>query len=369
MRRVETARAGLRRLSAAALALLAGASPLAARPLAGDEQVLFVPGIARPLEAGRIEVAIDAWVYEREERPRLAAAFARYIGFDLATATAADRERFEQRTRLFLVDSENRKRLDVAFPGGLRVTLPRTRHGGRSTTRVTMDGGAIAADVRWVDFHAVLPPADARRFAGRALWVPARGLSVVSDIDDTIKDSGVADRRTLLLNSFVHPFKAVPGMADRYRQLAAAPGLRFHYVSGSPIQLLAPLTDFLAAAGFPDGSMHLREATAWRTLVPREGASEAHKLGVLRRLLADLPHRDFVLVGDATEADPEIYATLAREQPDRVCAILIRDPGHAGRDASRYRSAFAGIAPERWRLFDTIEDVAAPLDRCVSAAR
>lgn len=40
---------------------------------------------------------------------------------------------------------------------------------------------------------------------------PEQGLSVISDIDDTIKISEVLDKVRLLANTFIFPFKAVPG--------------------------------------------------------------------------------------------------------------------------------------------------------------
>lgn len=357
------------RVLAGLFAAWAGGGPLAARALASDEQVLFVPGTARSVGADRIELDVHAWIYEHEERPRLASAFARYLRFDRTAAAAADRERYDRRTRLFLVDSENRKRIALHLPDGSRVELPRTRRGGRSDARVTMAASGRQPDAHWIGFSVDLPAGDTRRFEGRALYVPERGLSVISDIDDTIKDSGVADRRTLLLNTFVRPFEAVPGMAARYRRLADAQGVRFHYVSSSPIQLLTPLLAFLEEAGFPEGSLHLREATAWRTLIPREARAQALKRAAIARLIGDFPQRDFVLVGDAGEADPEIYAAIARDHPARVCAILIRDPSGAGRDAPRYRRAFAGLPAARWQVFGDDEDWGAVLSRCARPVR
>jgi len=40
---------------------------------------------------------------------------------------------------------------------------------------------------------------------------PSQGISVISDIDDTIKISEVLDKVRLLANTFIYPFKAVPG--------------------------------------------------------------------------------------------------------------------------------------------------------------
>lgn len=45
------------------------------------------------------------------------------------------------------------------------------------------------------------------------------GVSVISDIDDTIKDTRVlSGARTVLSNTFFNPTRAIPGMADAYLQ-------------------------------------------------------------------------------------------------------------------------------------------------------
>ena len=45
---------------------------------------------------------------------------------------------------------------------------------------------------------------------------PRRGVSVISDIDDTIKISEVLDKVRLLANTFIHPFIPVEGKYDIY---------------------------------------------------------------------------------------------------------------------------------------------------------
>ena len=52
-----------------------------------------------------------------------------------------------------------------------------------------------------------------------------------------------------------------------------------------------------------------------------------YKLGVTRQILdlyTDLP---FILIGDSSEADPEIYYELVRQYGDRVLAVYIRNVG------------------------------------------
>lgn len=343
-------------------ALLASLAPPQAVHAAGsletDEEALFMTGTARPTADGRLEVDIHAWIFEREQRWGLNAALARYLGLSLKKLSPAARLRFNQRTALFHAESEEDKVIDIAFDHSqTRVTMPPSGKDGRCNLRAVIDTPhepllpTSPSPREWVEFHGVTGPGELlHRFRGRALVVPAEGVSVISDIDDTIKRTQVRDRREMLLNTFARRFEAVPRMAGWYRALAKTPGTRFHYLSASPIQLYPALSDFIRGADFPAGSMHLRESTTWRTLIPGEQDSRAHKLGAIERLLAEFPQRRFVLVGDSGEADPEIYAQTFHSHPRRIEGIVIRDVTDEGRTADRYRAAFDGIDPARWHI-------------------
>ncbi|SFP59344.1 App1 family protein [Variovorax sp. 770b2] len=337
-------------------ALLAGLAPLqalqAAEPLEPDEEALFMPGTARPTDDGRIEVDIHAWIFERERRWGLDGALARYLGLNLKKLSPTARLRFNQRTALFHAESEEGKLIDVVFDGTqTRVKMPASTANGRTNLRVVVDAPRTAAPVQWLQFHGVTGPGELlHRFRGQALVVPAEGVSVISDIDDTIKRTQVRDRREMLLNTFARRFEAAPRMAAYYRALAQVPDTRFHYLSASPIQLYPALADFVRDNDFPAGSMHLRESTTWRTLIPGAEDSRAHKLGVIDRLLTEFPLRRFVLVGDSGEADPEIYAQVWRANPRRIDSIVIRDVTDEGRLSDRYRATFEGIDPVLWHI-------------------
>ena len=341
-----------RALLATLTALVASATNvLAASPLKGDEQVQFADAIARTRADGRVLVTIEAWVHELESRPGLSAAFARWLELDPNELSVDERALFNARTQLFRVDSERRKVIDVRFGDGREVSLPPTGIDGRSRVEADVDAALIGADDR-VRFEMVMPAGDTRRFTGRALHVPMHGLSVVSDIDDTIKHSDVRNRRELLLNTFARPFVAAPGMASRFHALATDPTVRFHYVSSSPLQLQAPIVEFIATAGFPRGSVHLRETTSLPRVLFGGADSQRHKRRAIDRLLADFPQRRFVLVGDSGEHDPEIYAELARRHPGQIVAIGIRNVSAEPRNAPRYERTFAGLDPSRWDVFD-----------------
>ena len=341
-------------LAALPLALLVLAAPprahAKAEPLEPDEDVLFVPSTARVLEDGRIEVDLQAWIHEKDRQKILDAGLARYLGLNLSSMSPSARLRFARRTSLFHAEPEEGTVLEIDFGQGTpHVFMPSSDAGGRTGLRTTV---ALTPDPRlapWLPFHArVAGPA--RRIEGRALLVPAQGLSVISDIDDTVKVTQVRDQHEMLLNTFARAMKPVPGMAQHYRDLARDLQTRFHYLSSSPIQLLTALADFLRDAGFPAGSMHLRESTTWSTLIPGNGESRAHKLAAIGRLMEDFPERRFLLVGDSGELDPEIYGEVARTRPERVEGVVILDVTAEGRDAPRYSSAFEGVEPARWHI-------------------
>ena len=54
---------------------------------------------------------------------------------------------------------------------------------------------------------------------------------------DTIKDTNILNKTDALLNSFVRPFRPIPGMAEMYNRWNRRSNTAFHYVSGSPVEL------------------------------------------------------------------------------------------------------------------------------------
>jgi hypothetical protein len=321
-----------------------------AEPLEPDEDLLFLPSTARDLGNGQIEVDLQVWIHEKNRFKVLDMGLARYLGLKLSAMSPAARLRFAQRTTLFHAEPEEGTVLEIDFGQGTPlVKMPTSDASGRTSLRATVDLKPDAGTAPWLNFHA-RTPGPRPDVEGLALLVPATGLSVISDIDDTVKVTQVRDQQQMLLNTFARPFRAVPGMAQHYGVLARNPQTRFHYLSSSPIQLLPALQGFLRDADFPPGSMHLRESTTLRTLVPGDGESRAHKLSGIARLMEDFPQRRFLLVGDSGELDPEIYGEVARANAGRIEAVVIRDATGEGRDATRYASAFQGVDPASWHI-------------------
>lgn len=317
-----------------------------ARPLRSGDEVTVFPTVAH--RAGRSDgfvLRIEAWVFERERNPTRTRLLAKALGLDLDELNAAERERFRQRAALFGADAKNGRQLQLLLP--LRADMPRSDASGRVRAAVPHAGDVRAG--QWIDWTLA---SGARRFASAAQWIGDEGVSIVADIDDTIKHTQVRNKREMLQNTFVREFAAVPGMAAWFGLVArGSPNVAFHYVSGSPLQLMPALAAFIRGSEFPAGSVHLRALAFTPAALLDPDATSRHKQAEIAQLLADHPRRRFVLVGDSGERDPETYGAIARQHPTRVAALLIRNVSDEDAAAPRYAQAFAGVARERWQVF------------------
>jgi hypothetical protein len=328
-------------------AWLCAAAPAAARALRASDEVRVLPSLLHRGADGALRLRIDAWVFERERNPTRTRLLAAALGLEWDEMTPDERTRFRSRAALFGADDKDGRELTLLRRGQAMHALPRSDDEGRVRDAVPQAGRLPVG--AWLDWSLA---SGARRFAGRAQWIGDEGLSVVADIDDTIKLTRVRERRQMLLNTFARPFAPVPGMAAWLaRVVAAQPASALHYVSGSPLQLLPPLAAFLRRERFPDGSLHLRPLSLQPRSLLDDEATARHKHAAIGQLLADHPRRRFLLVGDSGERDPEIYGAIAREHGARVAAVLIRDASGEPADAPRYASAFAGLPRERWQVF------------------
>lgn len=184
------------------------------------------------------------------------------------------------------------------------------------------------------------------------------GVSIVSDIDDTIKATDVSSRRSMLTNTFLKPFAAVDGMANLYRQWQEA-GADFHYVSSSPWELFEPLAELVQLNQFPLGSMHLRYFRIRDEMLKRwRPQRRKGKAGIIAGLIKKMPERKFFLVGDSGERDSEIYRFLARKFKRQVAAILIRQLDAKPLSARRIERVYDVPSGVHVRLFRHPEDLA-----------
>jgi phosphatidate phosphatase APP1 len=336
-----------------------------------DEEVVFFPTCAVASEDGAIwKVPVHGWIFEPEHdslrRNLLLASLAASLGLGVDEARS---EVFVRRARLFLADNERGKRIAIEL-AGQRFEVGESGANGHFSGVIELARDALPARLeapQWLSFAAVLAADDERRYEGRCQLVAPEGVSVISDIDDTVKVSHVLDRRKLLEATFTRPFEAVPRMAYAFRAWAEA-GAVFHYVSSSPWQLYPELEAFLRAEGFPAGSFHLKEVRLKdRTFLDLFAPAEETKPPLIEALLERCPGRRFLLVGDSGEHDPEVYGAVARRAPERIHGVLIRRVEGADNSEARFDAAFADLPRELWRVFEDPRRIVTALGAAATA--
>jgi hypothetical protein len=256
---------------------------------------------------------------------------------------------FRSRINDIVADSEWREEVEFKFPGdpyrkiykltdesgkrlrtdlnGLKkgfITVPKERAEALLNAQESSNG--------WLEIKAV---SRHHTGSGNLRLIEPEGISVISDIDDTVKITELpAGSRTVIKNTFFKEFEAAPGMAELYSEWEDAP---FHYVTGAPWQLYEPLTSFLFSgdAGFPRGSLHMKNLrknyfnlNSWRDLrelITNENVTFDQKFEQISTLFETFPDRKFILVGDSGEMDPEIYSAIRDLYPEQVKKIIIRD--------------------------------------------
>ena len=151
---------------------------------------------------------------------------------------------------------------------------------------------------------------------------PEAVFGVISDIDDTILETGVQRVARMVVQTFTGSAVtrvAFPGAVDLYRDLTQGGINPVFYISSSPWNLHAFIVAFLRHRGFPIGPVLLRD------LLGRTPGGREEKHARIREVLDLHPGLSFVLIGDSGEKDPEIYADIVRAYPTRILAVYIRE--------------------------------------------
>ncbi|MGI8866714.1 MAG: App1 family protein, partial [Rubrobacteraceae bacterium] len=156
-------------------------------------------------------------------------------------------------------------------------------------------------------------------------------FGIISDIDDTIlrtEATSILRMLRLVMLSNAHTRLPFEGVGAFYRALRDGADEKrdnpVFYVSTGPWNFYDLLSHFLELQRLPTGPIFLKD---WGGLkdVLRGMDHLSHKLEVIRNILKTHPDLSFVLVGDSGQQDAEVYGQVAREFPERVRAIYIRD--------------------------------------------
>jgi phosphatidate phosphatase APP1 len=217
---------------------------------------------------------------------------------------------------------------------------------GRSTPCTADDEGFFTAcidlplaseDGEWNDYEVSLiaplrPGVERVTGKGEILVPPATArFGIISDIDDTVIQSRVSNfiqaARTVMLGN-ARTRLPFPGVAAFYRALRkGASGDEknpIYYVSSSPWNIYDVIAEFMDIQKIPRGPLILRDwDISWNALMASRHAD--HKSAAIRNIVQLHPEMQFILIGDSSQQDPEIYRRIVAEFPNRVKAIYIRD--------------------------------------------
>jgi len=303
-------------------------------------------------------VPLHAWVYEQEKdsfwRTKLTHEIAEEIGLQ---ENSPEYENLQNTLTMFLVDSESFKTLELQV-NGQAVIFGRSSFNGhiQNTIEVSSNRKDISLDVH---INETVLSKEAKQRKGLIRLIPNQGVSIISDIDDTIKDSHVLDKKELIKNTFLRPAKPVKFMNDWYQNMLkhySSPDISkayFHYVSASPWQLYPALNQFLQQHDFPSGSLYLRQFRIKdRSVLDFLRPSTEYKVETISRLIKQYPGRYFILIGDSGEHDPEIYGRIITTYPAQVKMIYIRKVPGSDLSKQRFSQAFGDIGSGKWQLFE-----------------
>jgi phosphatidate phosphatase APP1 len=224
-----------------------------------------------------------------------------------------------------------RRGFKVFFTAPLADVGVVVRFGSASATATTDRGGYLDVELR---DHGLEPGWHTATIGVEDLQVEARvqvispdvRFGIISDVDDTCLVTALPRPMIAAWNSFVleeTARKVVPGMPAMYRSLLAGrPGAPIFYLSTGAWNTQPILTRFLRRHGFPSGPALLTDWGPTNDSLFRSG--QAHKRASLRRLAAEFPDIQWLLVGDDGQHDPVIYEDFAVGHPDNVAAIAIR---------------------------------------------
>lgn len=153
---------------------------------------------------------------------------------------------------------------------------------------------------------------------------------VISDIDDTVMYTGVANKVKMMIRLFFEKADrraAFPGVAAFYQALFCGNSDQKRpllYVSRAPWTIYEMLAEFFRLHRIPEGPvLFLREwGLSWKRPFPRRAVY--HKQQVIRQMMKLYKDQTFILIGDSGQKDPEVYTQMVREFPSRIKTIYIR---------------------------------------------
>ena len=150
----------------------------------------------------------------------------------------------------------------------------------------------------------------------------------ISDIDDTFLISHSAKpfkRLTVLFTRNARTRRPFEGVVRHYQLLSHPSHTHpFFYVSSSEWNLYAYIREFTRSSGVPDGVYLLSQLKPIYKLLKSGQQHHGTKFTRISRILKHFPDMQFVLMGDDTQEDPNIYQAIVNHFGKQICAVYLR---------------------------------------------
>ena len=160
-------------------------------------------------------------------------------------------------------------------------------------------------------------------------------FTFISDIDDTFlisHSSNLRKRLFVLLTENARSRDPFEGVVNHYNLLANSFTEKnsvnpFFYVSSSEWNLYNYIKEFSRINNLPEGVYLLNQLKPLKSILKTGQNNHSTKFMRIARIFEAYPHQLFVLLGDDSQADPEIYASIVKHFPNLVRAVYIRKVG------------------------------------------
>jgi len=150
-------------------------------------------------------------------------------------------------------------------------------------------------------------------------------LSVISDIDDTIMVSHTSQRLRSIFTTLFRPYhkRAAIQFTQKLFESLNVENPNHFYVSRSEVNLYPLISNFIRHNKLPRGPLFLTPLLSLRELLANDKDPD-FKYHSIEWLIEHSPEKEFILVGDDSQHDIDIYTRIGRKYNTQIRSIYIR---------------------------------------------
>ena len=153
---------------------------------------------------------------------------------------------------------------------------------------------------------------------------PHGKLAIISDIDETILHSHTKSATKRIYTTLFKPphRRGVINFTQELFLAFKAKDPRYFYVSKSETNLFKIISEFLISNNLPKGILLLTPYLNYKKLIKNKKELDFKK-NTIEKIITLSPNKEFILVGDDSQKDVEIYTDVARKFPNQISSIFI----------------------------------------------